>query len=88
VGLFVLIGIVLIGAGTVILGGQDLFAEPVLMETVFNESVQGLEVGSAVKFRGVQLGSVSEIGFAQDYYPRRAPRSCSRTATRSWCGWT
>jgi paraquat-inducible protein B len=68
VGLFVLIGIVLIGACTVILGGQNLFKEPVLMETVFNESVQGLEVGSAVKLRGVQLGTVSEIGFAQDYY--------------------
>jgi paraquat-inducible protein B len=69
VGLFVLIGIVLIGSFTVILGGQDLFKEPILMETVFNESVQGLEVGSAVKLRGVQLGTVSEIGFARDYYP-------------------
>jgi len=69
VGLFVLIGIVLIGSFTVILGGQDLFTEPILMETVFNESVQGLEVGSAVKLRGVQLGTVSEIGFARDYYP-------------------
>ena len=69
VGLFVLIGIVLIGACTVILGGQNLFKEPVLMETVFNESVQGLEVGSPVKLRGVQLGTVSEIAFVRDYYP-------------------
>ena len=69
VGLFVLIGIVLIAAGTVILGGQDLFTEPLRFETVFDESVQGLEVGSAVKLRGVQLGTVSEILFAGDYYP-------------------
>ena len=69
VGLFVLIGIILIGAGTVILGGQDLFKEPILLETVFDESVQGLEVGSPVKLRGVQLGTVSEIAFVRDYYP-------------------
>ena len=69
VGLFVLIGIVLIAAGTVILGGQDLFTEPIHFETVFDESVQGLEVGSPVKLRGVQLGTVSEILFAGDYYP-------------------
>jgi phospholipid/cholesterol/gamma-HCH transport system substrate-binding protein/paraquat-inducible protein B len=69
VGLFVLIGIVLIAAGTVILGGQDLFTEPIRFETVFDESVQGLEVGSAVKLRGVQLGTVSEILFAGDSYP-------------------
>jgi phospholipid/cholesterol/gamma-HCH transport system substrate-binding protein/paraquat-inducible protein B len=69
VGLFVLIGIVLIGAGTVILGGQDLFKTPIILETVFDESVQGLEIGSAVKLRGVQLGSVSEIAFVRDAYP-------------------
>ena len=69
VGLFVLIGIVLIAAGTVILGGQNLFKEPILLETVVDESVQGLEVGSPVKLRGVQLGTVSEIAFVRDYYP-------------------
>ncbi len=68
VGLFVLVGVVLIGSCTVILGGQNLFKDPILLETYFDESVQGLEVGSPVKLRGVQLGAVSEIGFVDDFY--------------------
>ena len=69
VGLFVLVGIALIGSFTVILGGQNLFKEPILLETYFDESVQGLEVGSPLKLRGVQLGTVSQIGFVEEYYP-------------------
>jgi phospholipid/cholesterol/gamma-HCH transport system substrate-binding protein/paraquat-inducible protein B len=68
VGLFVLTGIVLIGIFTIVLGGQDLFRKPVLFETYFDESVQGLDVGSPVKIRGVKIGTVSEIGLVQDYY--------------------
>ena len=68
VGLFVLIGLALVLAFTLVLGGQDLFDEPILAETFFNESVQGLEVGSPVKFRGVKLGAVSEIGLVADHY--------------------
>jgi phospholipid/cholesterol/gamma-HCH transport system substrate-binding protein/paraquat-inducible protein B len=68
VGLFVLIGLVLIVAFALILGGQSLLRQPIEFETYFDESVQGLEVGSPVKLRGVKLGSVSEIGFVGDYY--------------------
>jgi phospholipid/cholesterol/gamma-HCH transport system substrate-binding protein/paraquat-inducible protein B len=67
----VLVGIALIGSCTVILGGQDLFKEKILLETYFDESVQGLEVGSPLKLRGVQLGTVSQIGFVEEYYPLR-----------------
>jgi paraquat-inducible protein B len=58
----------LIGSCTVILGGRGLFKEPLLLETYFDESVQGLEVGSPVKLRGVQIGTVSQIGFVEDFY--------------------
>lgn len=68
VGLFVLVGTVLIGGCAVMLAGEQLFAESVVFETYFAESVQGLDVGSPVKIRGVRLGSVSEIGLVQDYY--------------------
>ncbi len=68
VGAFVLTGALLIGSCTVILGGGNYFAEKVVIETYFDESVQGLEVGSPVKLRGVRLGSVSSIGFVQDAY--------------------
>ncbi len=68
VGLFMLAGLILIGSCTVVLGGGQLFSDPVTFETYFDESVQGLEVGSPVKLRGVKFGSVSEIGFVTEYY--------------------
>jgi paraquat-inducible protein B len=68
VGLFVFIGILLIGSCTVILGGQQLLSKPVVFETYFDESIQGLEIGSPVKLRGMKIGDVSEIGLVQDYY--------------------
>lgn len=80
VGLFVLTGIVLAVATVVIVGGGRLFAQPVLMETVFDESVQGLDVGAPVKLRGVKLGTVRWIGFVADEY--RLPVADAREARR------
>jgi phospholipid/cholesterol/gamma-HCH transport system substrate-binding protein/paraquat-inducible protein B len=68
VGLFVLGGLVLIVAFALALGGGSLFRTPMMFETYFDESVQGLEVGSPVKFRGVKIGTVSGIGFVGDHY--------------------
>lgn len=68
VGLFVIAGTLLAGSCAVVLGGRGLFQEYTLAETYFEESVQGLEVGSAVKMRGVKLGTVAEIGFVENYY--------------------
>ncbi len=68
VGLFVFLGIGLIGIFAVLLGGGSLFRETVPFETYFQESVQGLEVGSPVKLRGVSIGSVTRIGFVGDHY--------------------
>jgi ABC-type transporter Mla subunit MlaD len=68
VGLFVLAGIVVAVATVVVVGGGRLFDRPVVIETVFEESVQGLDVGAPVKLRGVRLGSVRWIGFVGDEY--------------------
>ena len=68
VGVFVLVGFALIVVFVIALGGQALFRETVLMVTYFDESVQGLEVGSPVKVRGVELGSVAEIGMVGAHY--------------------
>ena len=65
-GLFVL-GALSVGVGAVIwLGASLLQRNSVEAVTYFDESVQGLDVGSAVKFRGVPIGSVSRIGIARD----------------------
>ncbi|RIL02604.1 MAG: hypothetical protein DCC71_16120 [Proteobacteria bacterium] len=69
VGAFVFGGMALVVAGVLLFGGGRLLArKPVLVETIFEESVQGLDVGSPVKLRGVQLGTVSEITFVGDVY--------------------
>ena len=48
------------------LGASRLQREVKTLVCYFNESVQGLEVGSPVKMRGVMIGSVRRIGFASD----------------------
>lgn len=84
VGLFVLLGIALAVAVIVVVAGGRLFARPVLIETVFDESVQGLDVGAPVRLRGVRLGSVSWIGFVRDEYEEVSsdPREGSRVLVR------
>jgi len=65
-GLFMVMGVMSIVAAVVFFGGRSLRKETVAYKTYFDESVQGLEVGSPVKFRGVNIGSVSDIDFAGD----------------------
>ncbi len=65
-GLFV-IGGVMIGVAAVIwLGASQYFEKGTRYVTYFDESVQGLQVDSRVKYRGVDVGSVQRIGVAPD----------------------
>lgn len=66
-GLFVILGIAAVIAVAVGLGAQSLRKETVTYYTYFNESVQGLDVGSPVKFRGVTIGHVAAIEVAPDH---------------------
>lgn len=61
IGLFIIIGTVIGALGVVALGVGTIFQKKVLVETYIDESVQGLDVGSSVKFRGVQVGKVETI---------------------------
>jgi ABC-type transporter Mla subunit MlaD len=65
-GLFVVAGVVLALSAVVVLGAQSLKKHTIPFITFFDESVQGLDVGSPVKFRGVVIGTVSDINIAPD----------------------
>ena len=65
----------LLGVLLVMLGGGSLFQKPIIVETVFDESVQGLDVGSPVKLRGVIIGEVRSIGFTYTRYQLDKPIS-------------
>ncbi|MFP4037295.1 MAG: MlaD family protein [Desulfobacteraceae bacterium] len=66
VGLFVLGGIVIALGGLIWLGMSELFREGTYYLTYFDESVQGLDVNSPVKYRGVSVGRVERIRVAPD----------------------
>ena len=63
-GLFVIAGVVLIVGGVVLFGAASLFTPYIMVETATTESVEGLNVGSAVKYNGVEVGTVSKIEMA------------------------
>ncbi len=65
-GLFVVVAIALAAAVLIGLGAQQLSKDTITYTTFFDESVQGLDVGSPVKFRGVIIGNVSKISIAED----------------------
>ncbi|MFA7231915.1 MAG: MlaD family protein [Victivallaceae bacterium] len=60
-GLFVLAGVVLFLICIFLLGLSDLFAKKAKVVTFFRESVQGIAVGTSVKYKGVPIGTVSKI---------------------------
>lgn len=66
-GLFVVVGFAAALLAVVIFGAASMRKETVHYHTYFNESVQGLDVGSPVKFRGVTIGHVSAIEIAPDH---------------------
>ena len=71
-GLFVLIGVAVLVTGVIVLGAGALFRRTLPAETLVYESVNGLDVGSSVKFRGVPIGRVTNITFASSKYKEAA----------------
>ncbi len=56
------LGSLLLLVGLILALTGDRWHEGQAYETYFRESVQGLDVGAPVKYRGVTLGRVSHIG--------------------------
>lgn len=65
-GLFVVLGVSAALGAVAFFGSRSFQKETVSYKTFFDESVQGLEIGSPVKFRGVTIGSVVSIDIASD----------------------
>ena len=60
-GLLIIFAAVIFFAALFILGTMDRFKEKAYISTLVSESVQGLSVGSSVKYQGVPIGNVREI---------------------------
>jgi ABC-type transporter Mla subunit MlaD len=72
-GLFV-VGAIIAGVIVIVVIGSGRWLQPRLaVETYFNESVQGLDVGSKLKYRGVVIGEVTRIGFTYNKYQQDRP---------------
>ncbi len=69
IGLFVSIAIILAVAAILLFGGGKLFNHQEKFIIYFTDSVNNLQVGSAVKFKGVQIGQVSSILINYDQPP-------------------
>ena len=66
VGLFVFIGVIVLVAGILILGGQQKrFGGSIELHTVF-DNVGGLKEGNNIWFSGVKIGTIKKISFTPD----------------------
>jgi phospholipid/cholesterol/gamma-HCH transport system substrate-binding protein/paraquat-inducible protein B len=72
-GLFILTSLSVLIAGAVALGAGSMFAKSVEVETCFDESIAGLDVGAPVKHRGVTIGHVQSIQFARNSVVNDSP---------------
>lgn len=69
IGLFVLGAVLLLAAVLIIFGAGRIFQPSVYFETYVSSSVSGIDKGSAVRFRGVPIGKVSDVTFVFNEYP-------------------
>lgn len=67
-GMFILSGTAILILALIALGIGSASKDKLLVETYFKDSVQGIDVGSPVKFLGVKVGTIEQISFAFDRY--------------------
>lgn len=86
-GLYLRVGVLLIAAiagvvGLVLWLGGSRIDQGQEYETYFSETVQGLNVGAAVKFRGVTVGEVRSIRLASAIYTPNIEMNLANPASR------
>jgi len=72
-GAFVIAALLVFVILVVLIGSGRIGRQRVTIETYFDESVQGLDVGSKVKYRGVTVGDVTRIVFTWSRYELDQP---------------
>jgi paraquat-inducible protein B len=72
-GIFILLAGGALIALVIVLGAGSLFRKQIVLESYFDESVQGLEVGSKVLFRGVVVGNITRLTFTYMRYQVERP---------------
>jgi len=70
IGLFIIAGLLMLAGGLVIFGAGQFFKKKMYFETYVDATVQGIEVGSPLKFRGVTVGKATKVGFLFNEYPQ------------------
>ena len=66
IGLFVVSGTLICAAIIIWVGAARILTKGSLYSVYFDESVQGLQADSAIKYRGVEIGKVQKIKVAPD----------------------
>jgi phospholipid/cholesterol/gamma-HCH transport system substrate-binding protein len=66
IGLFVISGTLICAAIIIWVGAARILTKGSLYSVYFDESVQGLQADSAIKYRGVEIGNVQKIKVAPD----------------------
>jgi len=72
-GVFILLAVATLVGLIIVVGTGSLLRKDLTAETYFNESVQGLDVGSKVLFRGVLVGNLTKLSFTYVKYERDKP---------------
>jgi ABC-type transporter Mla subunit MlaD len=68
IGVFVILACTLIVAAIIFFGSGLFTEEKIYFETYFDGAVSGLDIGAPVELRGVRMGQVEQITFAQSEY--------------------
>jgi phospholipid/cholesterol/gamma-HCH transport system substrate-binding protein len=72
IGMFVIVATTILVVGLIIFGAGEFLDKEFYCETYFSESVQGLNIGSSVKYKGMDIGSVESIKNASSKYDKNS----------------